>query len=100
MSAGNPDSGHAVSAGRGIASALVDDWQAARRALREIEEAEHPNITDALGRVWQWKDKDLYTHDSMAWPRDHVMHSGVSLPSQAALDNPNYQWCSICKAAG
>jgi hypothetical protein len=77
-------------------SALVDEWQDLRKALREAEEAAHPPITDALGRVWTWKDGDLYTHDSMAWPRAFVESANVGLPTRYALDNPNYRWCSIC----
>lgn len=83
--------------GRGIAAPLVDAWRAARRALREIEENEHPDLTDALGRAWKWIDGDLYGHDGMAWPRDHVTYEAVGLPTKAARDNPNYRWCEICR---
>lgn len=63
-------------------SALVDEWQDIRKALHEAEEAAHPPITDVLGRVWTWKDGDLYTHDSMAWPREFVESANIGLPSK------------------
>jgi hypothetical protein len=86
-----------VSVKRGIAAPLVDGWLEARRALREAEQAEHPDVTDALGRVWTWMDGDIYTHDGMAWPLDHITHPGIGWPTAAALDNPNYQWCATCR---
>lgn len=79
-------------------AALIGQWHDALRGLRRIEEAEHPDITDALGRVWVWKDGDVYVHDGMAWPREHIERQTVSLPTRAALDNPNYRWCEICTA--
>jgi hypothetical protein len=84
-------------AARNAVGALIDEWLAGREALREIERAEHPDITDTLGRVWVWWKGDLYTHDGMAWPQEFVAKSNVSRPSQHALDNPNYQWCASCK---
>lgn len=78
---------------------LIVSWQQSRQALRAIEEAGHPDVTDVFGRVWVWKDKDLYTHDGMAWPLDHVTNRNMGLPTKQALENPNYQWCSICVGA-
>lgn len=75
---------------------LIASWQQSRQALRAIEKAEHPNVTDVFGRVWEWKSKDIYTHDGMAWPLDHVTNEKIGLPSKQALENPNYQWCSTC----
>jgi hypothetical protein len=86
-----------IPTGRGIMAPLIDEWQALRQELRAMEVAEHPDITDALGRVWKWKDGDLYTHDSIASPKAFVTRPKMSLPTQAALENPNYQWCEICK---
>lgn len=72
---------------RGIAAPLVDAWLEARRELREIEEVAHPDVTDALGRVWRWMDGDIYTHDGMAWPLEYITAERIGLPTQAALDN-------------
>jgi hypothetical protein len=83
-----------------VVRVLLASWQQSRAALRVIEEAEHPDVTDAFGRVWVWKDKDLYTHDGMAWPLGHVTNKKMSLPTDQALQNPNYQWCSICMGGG
>ena len=76
---------------------LLAQWDEARQTLSAIEEAEHPDLTDKFGRAWAWKDKDLYTHDGMAWPVSFVQSQGIGLPTEHALNNPNYQWCSICK---
>lgn len=76
--------------------ALITSWQAARAELKALEAAEHPDITDAFGRVWVWKARDLYRHCSTAAPADMIGHFG--LPSQAALDNPNYILCDVCVA--
>lgn len=73
---------------------LLADWQAARFELAEIERAEHPDITDRFGRVWTWKSKDLYRHCGTACPA--YMIDGFGLPTQRALDNPNYDLCGIC----
>lgn len=75
---------------------LIASWQESRRALRAIEEAEHLDVTDALGRVWVWWKGELYCHDGMAWPLGHVTDPRIGWPSKEALQNPNYQWCSIC----
>ena len=73
---------------------LIADWQGARAALAEIERAEHPDITDRHGRTWTWKSKDLYRHCGNAAPA--YMIDSFGLPSQQALDNPNYDLCGIC----
>lgn len=80
-----------------VTGALIADWQAARKALRAIEEAEHPDLTDAFGRTWRWMDGELYGHDKMAWTKAMVLAPGIGLPSQYALENPNYAWCAVCK---
>lgn len=79
---------------------LIADWQATRKALRAAEEAEHPDVVDALGRAWQWVSGDLYRHDSMAKPLVLVTHPDVNWPTVACYANPNYQWCDTCKAMG
>jgi hypothetical protein len=76
--------------------ALLDAWQTTRAELRALEVAAHQDITDALGRVWVWKDGDLYVHDSMAWPRSLVERPNVGWPAHRLLDNPNYRWCEVC----
>jgi hypothetical protein len=90
-------------------STLVTEWLALRIVIAEMEVAEHPPITDALGRAWTWipggaRDRDgndcstLYGHDGMAWPREWVEHPGIGWPRAAALDNPNSRWCELCRA--
>lgn len=74
--------------------ALVTEWQQLRAEIAEMERAEHPNITDRFGRVWVWKSKDLYRHCGTAAPVHMIDDFG--LPTQAALDNPNYNLCAIC----
>jgi hypothetical protein len=88
---------HTTAPARGPVAALIDDWQEARKALRAIEEAEHPDITDVLGRVWKWWKGDLYVHDKMGWPKSLITQPDLRRPIKAALDNPNYRWCAICK---
>lgn len=73
---------------------LIADWQAARTALADIERAEHPDIVDRHGRTWTWKARDLYRHCGTAAPADMIGQFG--LPTQRALDNPNYDLCAIC----
>src|SRR5689334_4293693 len=73
---------------------LVASWQAVRAELHEIERSEHPDITDRFGRVWTWKSKDLYRHCGTACDVDMIPQ--FCLPSQRALDNPNYDLCEIC----
>lgn len=88
-----------IAAGRGWASNAVDAWQQARRDVREWERAEHPDITDRFGRVWVWKDGDLYTHDdTLAFPRA-FLDDRIGLPRPGlADDNPNYsRLCDICR---
>lgn len=77
---------------------LINAWQALRKALAETEAAEHPDVTDALGRVWVWKSGDVYVHDSMAWPLVMVASPLVGWPAPGLLDNPNYRWCPACRA--
>lgn len=78
----------------GIVGALLTSWQTARAELKTLEAAEHPDITDRYGRVWVWKGRDLYRHCSTAAPA-HMIDS-FGLPTQAALDNPNYVLCAVC----
>ncbi|MEU8840283.1 hypothetical protein AB0D97_14280 [Streptomyces roseus] len=74
---------------------LVSTWRAARAELAALERAEHPNITDHLGRVWTWFGRgDTYRHCGNAAPS--YMINNFGLPTQAALDNPNYDLCDIC----
>jgi hypothetical protein len=78
-------------------SGAVDAWQAARAALAEIERAEHPDITDRLGRVWTWMQGEVYTHCGMAYPGGWV--AAMSKPANRyMLDNPNYDLCDLCLA--
>ena len=82
----------------GPGARLVRDWKAARALLREIEEHEHPAITDQFGRVWTWRGGDLYAHDdTLAVPRDFIDKAG--LPPESLRDNPNYaRLCDICRS--
>jgi hypothetical protein len=59
-----------------------------------MERSEHPDITDRFGRVWTWKPRDLYHHCGTACPA--YMIGNFGLPTQRALDNPNYELCAIC----
>jgi hypothetical protein len=90
-------------------SNLITEWLALRIVIAEMEVAEHPPITDALGRTWTWqpggpRDRQgndrstLYGHDGMAWPREWVEHPGIGWPRADALDNPNSRWCELCRA--
>lgn len=76
---------------------LINQWRALHVALRAERAAEHPDVTDALGRVWVWKSGDVYVHDSMAWPLAMVT-GPVGWPAPLLLDNPNYRWCPACLA--
>jgi hypothetical protein len=79
---------------------LLAEWQALRTIIAEMDVAEHPDITDALGRVWTWipgGSGNLYGHDGMAWPREDVEDPGIGLPTPAVLENPNYHWCRLCR---
>lgn len=81
-----------------VGAVLLDRWHAARAELRALEVAEHPPIIDKFGREWTWKDENLYTHDSMAWPA--TIFDGpdsYGLPKASALNNPNYVFCDTCK---
>lgn len=73
---------------------LTQAWLAARTELASIEAAGHPDITDRFGRVWTWRGKSLYRHCGNAAPEHMIQDFG--LPTQAALDNPNYDLCAIC----
>lgn len=78
---------------------LIDEWTAARRALAEVERAEHPDITDRHGRVWIWKGHgDLYTHDeTLACPMAWIAELG--LPPVTLATNRNYsELCHICRS--
>jgi hypothetical protein len=85
--------------GRAAIGALVDEWLTALGNLRALEETEHPDLIDVLGRAWKWKAGDIYTHDGMAWPETFITSPSMGLPGPVALENPNYQWCAICKPA-
>jgi hypothetical protein len=98
-----------IAEGRRVASVFVTEWQALRTVIAEMEVAEHPDITDSLGRVWTWipggaRDRDgndtstLCGHDGMAWPREHVEQPGIGWPRADVLGNPNYRWCELCRA--
>lgn len=80
-----------------VIAGMIDEWQSLRAEIAAMERAEHPDVTDALGRTWQWKSGDIYTHDGMAWPLIFIQDPNVGLPKSVALDNPNYSWCEICK---
>lgn len=73
---------------------LINRWQTTRKMLMDTERSEHPNVTDRHGRVWVWVSKDLYRHCGNAVPKFMIDQFG--LPTQRALDNPNYDLCSIC----
>jgi hypothetical protein len=77
--------------------ALVDRWLAARAALRALDEAGHPDLTDGYGRTWTWLDHDLYRHDQMAWPREEIESGRFGLPGPKVRANPNYDLCPICR---
>lgn len=84
-------------------AAMLAGWEASRATLRAIKEAEHPDLTDQFGRTWQWKDKDLYTHDALlAATPDVIANVNLGLPRAGlADDNPNYAGlCSICRREG
>ncbi|WP_327379392.1 hypothetical protein [Streptomyces sp. NBC_01212] len=76
-------------------SELITQWQESRAALAELERMEHPNIVDGYGRTWTWLGRsDTYRHCGTACPVDMIECFG--LPSQRALDNPNYGLCDTC----
>jgi hypothetical protein len=80
-----------------IAQMLLTGWTAARAELAEIEKSEHPDIVDPLGRIWTWKSRDIYTHDStLAFPAE-MARTSCHVPADSVLSNPNYsRLCSIC----
>lgn len=70
-----------------------------RMKLREITtKRSHPDITDRFGRVWVWKDRDLYVHDGLiAIPENFVRDPDIQLPNRKLRGNPNYAGlCEIC----
>lgn len=74
---------------------LIANWQDARAGLAELERAEHPDIVDRFGRTWTWVGRsDTYRHCGTACPVDMIDDFG--LPTQRALDNPNYELCGTC----
>lgn len=76
-------------------SALVADWKAARTALADLERADHLDIVDRFGRTWTWTGRsDTYRHCGNAAPAHMIGDFG--LPTQTALDNPNYDLCVVC----
>lgn len=74
-------------------------WLEARAALRALDVAEHPDLTDRYGRTWVWKDGDLYVHDGlMAWTSTMILRQDIGLPAQSLARNPNYAGlCGICR---
>lgn len=75
-----------------------DAWMALRAELRALDVAAHPDIVDTYGRVWVWRDRELYSHDdTLCVPRHMVMTFG--LPRKGlADDNPNYaRLCATCR---
>lgn len=83
--------------GQTFVRTLLDEWAENRRALRAIEESEHPSFLDGYGREWVWRDKDLYCHDdALTFPR--AMIDALGLPSARLARNQNYaRLCAICK---
>lgn len=72
----------------------------AERGISAVERAEHPDVVDHHGRVWTWKDGDLYVHDgALAWPLVFVLDGRHGLPEPGLADrNPNYSGlCLICR---
>jgi hypothetical protein len=78
-------------------NAFIDSWLTVRAELAAIERAEHPDITDRFGRVWQWWKGDLYRHDGcLAIPGRWIPEWG--LPSARLAGNTNYAGlCGICR---
>jgi len=83
-----------------VVSAKINEWQRMRAELKALERAEHPDIIDHHGRTWSWKSRDLYVHDSMAWPKSVIEDGRHGLPSPELADNPNYRLCDICLNKG
>jgi hypothetical protein len=75
---------------------LLAEWQVARAVLADLERAEHPDVTDRLGRVWVWRGRgDLYRHCGTAAPLGMIDMFGV--PRDSVLRNPNYPvLCVVC----
>ena len=82
-----------MSQGRNPVPDLMRELQASLAEFQAAKAAAHPDITDALGRVWVWWKGDLYLHDNMAWTADMITRPEVGLPSDAVMLNPNYTWC-------
>lgn len=83
-------------------SRMVDEWLTMREELRIINEEEislYADITDRFGRTWVYSLYDgLWRHMpcGLAWTENMIRAEDYTLPTQAALDNPNYQLCDIC----
>ncbi|WP_394436180.1 hypothetical protein [Streptomyces sp. SGAir0957] len=76
---------------------LIARWMVAREELAALEQAEHPDVTDRLGRVWTWRSGDQYGHCGLNSPRCCLEDGVIFLPTQPCLDNPNYaHFCDIC----
>ena len=60
----------------------------------------HPDITDRFGRVWVWKARDLYTHDSiLCVPSLWITSPDMQLPNRKLGWNHRYAGlCAICKS--
>lgn len=80
------DEAYAEQAGREQVAALAE--------LVELVRTANPDVTDRFGRVWTWWKGSLYRHCGTAATKDMI--GGFGLPSQSALDNPNYDPCAIC----
>lgn len=57
-----------------------------------------PDIVDSYGRVWVWKDRDLFVHDdTIAATPEMIAVAGLPQPGLADR-NPNYHGlCAICR---
>jgi hypothetical protein len=87
--------------GHPVVVALLDEWQATRAALAEVERHQHPDIVDRYGRTWRWRGRgDLYAHCGSAIPKrwiTHDVYGFAGLPGPHLADNHNYwQLCAIC----
>lgn len=82
-----------------VVRGMLAEWQALRRELRAIEEAEHPAFRDKFGREWTWASGDLWHHDdTLAFPRD-MIDKLTRLPSEKLRGNPNYhRLCETCRS--
>jgi hypothetical protein len=76
---------------------LIDEWQAIRRQLAEIEWAEHSDLVDEYDRAWTWWKGSLYRHCGFGPYPEWMIRKGFGYPSQDLLDNPDRELCDICK---